>query len=263
MELSFTQNVLMRDGNYIHPVAAMYQLCSLRLRIQNELNSMDGAEWPDLATFEIGDLPKEFMRCTEDLDSLELGGKINKSMYAQSGENRLYELTVDAGRKEYVKKRTDYAADSMALLKDGDMIVTRLALEAQRMLFKRVLLVVAERANAMIEAYRSFFCRFTEQKNRLADRVKRAEMDHSASTETSGIYVGASVESRRRHYEYIAAEGMGGTEASNNVAGKGVFTMAYSMACAKKYKAEEDIRVDTTGVFTAMYEENKKSIKRS
>ena len=263
LELSFTHNVLMRDGNYIHPVAAMFQLCSLRLRIQNALNGMDGAEWPDLTSFEIGDLPKEFMRCTEDLDALELGGKINKSLYAQNGENRLYELTTDAGRKEYTKKRTDYAADSLALLKDGDMIVTRLALEAQRMLFKRVLLVVAERTNALIEAYRSFFCRFTEQKNRLADRVKRAEMDHSASTETSCIYVGASVESRRRHYEYIAAEGMGGTESANNVAGKGVFTMSYGMACAKRYKAEEDIRVDTTGVFTAMYEENKKSIKRS
>ncbi len=263
MELSFTQNVLMRDGLYVHPVAAMYQLCTLRLRIQAELNGMDGKEWPDLTTFEVGDLPKAFMYCTEDVDSLELGGKINKSAYAQSGENRLYDLTTDAGRKEYVKKKTDHAADSLAILKDADMIVTRLAAEAQRMLFKRVLLVVAERVNSLIEAYRSFFRRFTEQKARLTDRVKRAELDHSASVETSCIYVGASVESRRRHYEYIAAENMGGTDAANDIAGKGVFTTSYSMACAKRYKAEEDIRVDTTGVFNAMYEENKKNIKRS
>ena len=56
---------------------------------------------------------------------------------------------------------------------------------------------------------------------------------------------------------------MSGGGAEGGVAGAGVFSIAYGMACAKRFKAEDDIRVDTTSVFSAMYEANKAAIKRS
>ena len=261
--LSFTQNVLARDGSFIHPVAAMVQLCTLRLAIADTLAGMNSAEWKDLSSFDVGKLPMNLLGCTSDLSALGLGGRASRSAYLKKDRTRLASILSESGKEEYVKQKTDYEADCAAVLKDGDMILTRLANEAYEMLLKRVLGVIADRVNTMIESYRSFFRRFTEQKARLSDRVKRVEVERTGSSDTSCIYVGASVESRRRHYERLSEESMSGTTESNNIAGRGVFAISYQMACAKRFRGEDDIKVDTTGVFTAMYEANKVAIRKS
>jgi len=263
LDLSFTQNVLKRNGLYIHPVAAMYQLCVFRLRIQEMLADLDSTEWKDLSSFEVGKLPMAYITCTGDISSLGFGGKVQRSAYLKKDRSRLAAMLSESGREEYAKQKTDYEIDNQAIKKDGDMILTRLANEAYQMLLRRVLGNVADRVNALIDSYRSFFRRFTEQKARLSDRVKRSELERSESAETSCIYVGASIESRRRHYEQIAAESMSGTSASNDIAGRGVFSISYNMACAKRFKSEDDIKVDTTSVFSSMYEANKAVIKKS
>ena len=56
---------------------------------------------------------------------------------------------------------------------------------------------------------------------------------------------------------------MSGSAESNAIAGQGVFAITYGMACAKRFKAEDDIKVDTTSVFSSMYQANKKLILKS
>ena len=261
LDLSFVHNVLTRDGKHVHPVAAMMQLCTLRLAIADELARMDSIDWKDLSSFEVGSLPFGLLECTDDVSILDLGAKTRKSAYLKRERARFTELLSESGKQAYSKEKTDYETDNKAIIKDGDLLITALKNQATQMLLRRVLTLVADRANAMIESYRSFFRRFTEQKSRLSERVKRAEMERSASSETSCIYVGASVESRRKHYERLVGDMMGG--ADSGIAGKGVFSIAYGMACAKRFKAEDDIKVDTTSVFSAMYEANKNAIKHS
>ena len=262
-ELSFVHNVLAREDKHIHPVAAMVQLCTLRTAIEAELEEMDTDEWRDLSSFEIGKLPTELLRCAEDVESFGFGSKARKSGYLGLGTHRFAALLSESGAEEYRKSKTDYVTDGAAILKDGDALLTKLSNDAKTMFRRRVLLLVAERVNAMIDAYRSFFRRFTEQKIRLGDRVKRAEQQHSASTETSCFYVGASVESRRRHYEEIMSECVSGTADSYDIAGRSVFNIAYGMAYAKQYKAQADVKIDATGVFEAMYRANREYITDS
>ena len=262
LNLSFVNNVLMRGGVHVHPVVAMMQLCKLRLAIEDELTKMDSVEWPDLTSFEMGSLPFKLLDCTDDTSVLDLGARASRSAYLKKEKTRFAELLTEAGRQTYAKEKTDYETDNKAIIKDGDLLLTALKNQAVSLLLRRVLTAVADRANALIESYRSFFRRFTEQKMRLADRVKRAEVERSQSTETSCIYVGASVESRRKHYERLVGDMMSGSS-DNGIAGQGVFTITYGMACAKRFKSEDDIKIDTSGVFSAMYEANKAAIKRS
>ena len=263
MALSFVENVLMRDGSYIHPVAAMVQLCTLRLAIQEKLASLKGAEWKDVGSLDIGRLPMDFLTCDEENGGQ--GDKARKSAYVALGDDRFATLLGEEGKKKYSETSTEYAVDSAALIIDGISILDRLYAEAGQMLLRRVLNTLAERTDALIESYRSFFCRFAEQKERLADNVKRAELDKASSNDTSCVYVGASVESRRRHYERMMEENMSsdGEKMANHVAGESVFAVAYSMSCAKRGTGNEEERLDATSVFHTMHEANKAQLAQN
>ena len=257
LALSFVNNVLMRDGAYIHPVPALVQLCRFRLAIGDKLNALKGSVWKDVGALSIGNLPFDMLRCDEENGGQ--GDSARRSAYVLAGDERLAHILADEGQKEYLSKKSDYSVDSAALKIDGVSILDRLHNEAGQMLLRRVLTLAADRVDGLIECYRSFFRRFDEQKVRLGDRVKRAELDHSSSHDTSCIYVGASVESRRRHYDRLMEESLSesGEKQSNDVAGKSVFAVSYNMACAKSFKGESDIKLDTTGVFDSMYASNR------
>ncbi|MBQ9735881.1 MAG: hypothetical protein IJV96_03750 [Clostridia bacterium] len=256
LKLSFARNVLQRDGFYIHPVAAMVQLCTFRLMLQEELSALTGSEWKDVGSYEIGKLPASLLSCTEDLDTLGLGGKASKSFYLKGGRSRFTSLLGDTAADAFKNQKTDYATDSEALLKDADMLLTKLHNEASEMLLRRVIEKLGERIDALIESYRSFFGRFAEQKDRLVDKVKRAEEDKAKNADTSCVYVGASIAQRQRHYELLMEESMTDEREGNSVAGESVFGISYKMACAKKGNAAEEERVDATGVFDAMKKAN-------
>ncbi len=257
LALSFVENVLMRDGSYIHPVAAMVQLCTLRLAIAEKLSSLKGAEWKDVSSLEVGRLPMDLLACEEENGGQ--GDKARKSAYVAIGDDRFATLLGEEGQKKYQDASTEYAVDSAALTIDGISILDRLYSEAGQMLLRRVLTTLAERTETLIESYRSFFCRFAEQKERLADSVKRAEQNKASSADTSCVYVGASVEARRAHYERMMEESMSsdGEKIANHVAGESVFTVAYSMSCAKSGKGSTEERLDATSVFHTMHEANK------
>ena len=254
-KLSLVENVLMKDGYYIHPVAAMLQLCTLRLMVDEDLALLRGHDWKDVGSYEIGNLPHEFLEC-EDVDTLGLGSKANKSAYLKGETARFSTLLDTAGADMYKSQKTDYAVDSEALIKDGDVLVTRLRNEAGEMLLRRTMETLRGRLDAMIESYRAFFGRFAEQKDRLKEKVKRAEEDKAKASDTSCVYVGASIETRRHHYEILMEESMADEREGISVAGESVFGIAYKMSCAKKGNVAEEERVDATAVFDAMQNAN-------
>ena len=256
LDYSFVEHVLMKDGYYVHPVAAMLQLCRFRLKLQEELSAMKGNEWKAVGAYEIGKLPSELISCTEDIDALELGSKTGKSAYLKGGAERFYAMLDERAGDSFKTQKTDYSIDSQALLKDGDMILTRLHNEAGEMLLRRVIEKLTERVEALIESYRSFFARFAEQKDRMKSDVEKAEKEKSGSADTSCVYVGASIATRRAHYERMKEESITDEREAGDVAGKGVFDTAYKMSCAKKGTVNDDERVDASGVFKAMYAAN-------
>ncbi len=261
--LSFARNVLQRDGYYIHPVAAMVQLCTFRLMLQDELSNLNGSEWKDVGSYEIGKLPASLLTCTEDLDTLGFGAKTSKSFYLKGGRTRFTSMLGEQAAEAFKNQKTDYETDNDAVLKDADMLLTRLHNEAGEMLLRRVIEKLGERIDALIESYRSFFGRFSEQKDRLKDKVKRAEEDKASSNDTSCVYVGASIDQRRRHYDTLMEESMADEREGNSVAGESVFGIAYKMACAKKGNVEDAERVDATAVFDAMHKANLEQLSKS
>ena len=261
-KLSFVENVLAKDGFYIHPVAAMLQLCSFRLLLETEAVALEGKEWKDVGSYEIGNLPHDFLECA-DIDTLDLGSRAAKSAYLKGESSRFATMLDSAAAEAFKTQKTDYSVDSEALKKDGDMLLTTLKRDAGDMIIRRTIETLKGRIDAMIESYRAFFGRFAEQKDRLKEKVKRAEEDKAKGADTSCVYVGASVEQRRRHYELLMEDNMADERAGISIAGSGVFEIAYKMSCAKKGTAEEDDRVDATAVFDTMKASNLEQIKKS
>ena len=261
-KLSFTENVLVRDGYYIHPVAAMLQLCSFRLLLEREGAALRGKEWKDVGAYEIGDLPHEFLECG-DVDTLALGSRAAKSAYLKGETSRFSTMLDNSAAEAYKSQKTDYSVDSEALLKDGDMLLTTLKTDAGEMVLRRTIETLKGRIDAMIESYRSFFGRFAEQKDRLKDKVKRAEEDKAKGADTSCVYVGASIEQRRRHYDLLMEDNMADEREGSSTAGKGVFEIAYKMSCAKKGTVADEERVDATAVFDTMKACNQTQIAKS
>ena len=264
-KLSFVENVLIKDGFYIHPVAAMLQLCYFRLLLENEEAALRQKDWKDVGAYEIGDIPHEYLDMCDEIDTLGLGNRAAKSVYlkAETDAARFSALLDPAAQEAYKAQKTDYSVDSEALIKDGDHLLTALKTNAGEMILRRTITTLKSRIDAMIESYRSFFSRFAEQKDRLKDKVKRAEEDKAKGADTSCVYVGASIEQRRRHYELMMEDSMADEREGISTAGAGVFEIAYKMSCAKKGAVEDEERVDATAVFDTMKESNLKQISKS
>ena len=258
--LSFVNNVLKRDGRYIHPVAAMVQLCTFRQLIARELDDLSGNVWKEIGEYEIGKIPTNLLNCVADIDQLDLGKKTKKSAYLQTGVSRLTSLLSESGKASYTESSTDYAVDSVAVRKDCDYILTRLHNEAGEMVLREILQRIGERLDKLIECYRVFFGRFDEQRKELDKKVLKAEEEKSKAIDSTSIFIGASVERRREHYENMMLEAAFNAAASNDVAGLAVFDTTYAMACAKAGNANKEERVNVSHVFDKMYAENKAQI---
>ncbi len=255
-ELSFAVNVLKSENYFLHPVAAMLQLCRFRLLLQEELAAMEGNVWKDVGAYQIGDLSAELMECSANLATLGLGNKTAKSAYLKGGKNRFASILERAGADSYKSDKSDYEVDSAAILKDADMILTRLNTEAGEMLLRRVIEKLCERVDAMMKSYRTFFTRFSEQKKELKNKVEKAEAEKAESGNSACVYVGSSIEARRRHYDRMMEENVADSREGNDVAGKSVFAIAYQMSCSRLGKSEGEETVDASGVFEAMYQAN-------
>ncbi len=249
---SINKNILCNNGAYIHPVAALVQLCRFRKLITEKLRE-DGilkaadagnVEWDVFRQRTVDDIPSELMSLKSAKFNTAKGEtKVNteKSGYFRTfkPEDRFIQIKSKSGRERYNNVRTDVREDHKILKSDANSILMNLSYGAQTQLRVKVLLLIAKNVDILINKYRAFFNRFEKEKEDLVEAAKTAER-LDAGTVDSAINVYSSVENKKEILKAITEEGGPATDAEirevDNVVGQGVYDTVYKSAVAATSK---------------------------
>lgn len=236
-KMSLTENLLKKGDSYIHPVAAMVQLCRIRKLITEALAAKT-TEWEDLRKRSISMVPESIIEVAEDEEQIKATEgfddvKTDKSYYFRQGKERFIEAK--DGALDMARARTDAKADLRILKADVIGILYNISFEAQNQMKTRVLKRIAADVDLLIEKYRAFFNRFEKEKEELIESAKTALRKDSENVD-SVINVYSSIESKKSIMAEITAMGGPVTDAeiasTDNVVGKGVFETAFAAAVA-------------------------------
>lgn len=240
--LSLVENILMRDGKFIHPVAGMVQLCRLKRKLYEFLNGTEGGQWIELGARNITELPSRYT--SKKATSCRMNGlRTNKSCYFGLGDGRFQ--TIVASPKNYLSQKTDVYTDSAYLQADAivalDSIYDDAIFQLQMSVFSRV----SSALDVLIAKYRAFFARFGEAKEDYAEQVKAA-LQRDAGRMDSVINVLSSEADKQRILKDVFGNSgpMDDTELANaeDIAGGGVFRTAY-METVSEFSGFDDFRV--------------------
>ena len=124
---SLVENLIKKDKDYIHPVAAMIVLCRARIALQEKLNIVAREEWVELRQRNIEQIPDELLK----LQSSDYSG----SAYAKLGENRFYDIREDSD--EYLENKTNTSADLEVLKEDMEALATTIYVGAISQFLRR------------------------------------------------------------------------------------------------------------------------------
>ena len=208
---SFVNQVLMLRGAPIHPVAALLQLCGLRLRVSAMCAELGDSEalYPDVGEAK---LPTARLSCPEDPYELAREGGADpikatrKSAYFSLGGKRFFEILTEEGKRLYRNKRTNYKNDLALLLLDAQKLLRDLGAHARDAFVLHALRGLVKPLDALILSYRAVFSAMAEAKDTLASEVLLAERAKSEARDGVSYYVGASRDVRRLHYERLTQE---------------------------------------------------------
>ncbi len=220
--LSFAENVLVRDGYYIHPVSAMLQLCRFRLRLETEIASLAREAWENKDMRE-GKLPLSLLICNEEASIPLPARRKKKSAYLKEGADRFARWLLMGADGSLYQQKTDCFVDSIALSSDASQMLGRLRDGAGKTLLRLVAEMLTSRVDAMIDGYRRFFFRLAKQADIDRSNVIRAEKENTPVTEGACVYVGASTDARRAHYDRMIREYVPDAHEACHVAGKEAF----------------------------------------
>ncbi len=247
-ELSLLQRLLIKDGRYMHPVAAMVQLCRLRKKVGEYLSAADDAH---LIPFEQKEsIPQEFYRMPEDDEVQASWAKRKKSRYYTIGKalenqekdyNRQHPedrkeqpgswrmLNFFSQKEEYLKARSDEDLDVAFLKEDAVATLHRIAFTAKNELNNLIFKRVCVRLDELIRQYRRFFERFVEAE-------ENARLDAEAAKRRDAGKVGSilNVYSKETQKETILREILGTVDVdrledilrSDDMAGRNVWEIA-------------------------------------
>lgn len=228
-KLSLVHHLLSRNGkNYIHPVAAMIQLCRMKRYLMQQLAS--SSSWEAVRTGKAETLPTSVLRNSATVRLS--GSKVSKSFYiSKLTSARLTSLLTRAD--EYRAAKTNTEADSLQLREDAAGALKAIYDDASAILRDRVLGIISQRLDVLIDEYRSFFSRFSEAKRDLEEQtraVKRRDCGRAGTV----LNVFSSEEDKAR---VLKAVGTGGESdedvlTADHAAGLGVFTSVFEAAVA-------------------------------
>ncbi len=239
-DLSIIERIIKKNGQYIHPVAAMVQLCNLRIEISKKLDANKFAEWPDLRRRTISAIPDEFLMLNDEQNTVvdkDLVGYVkgvSKSSYFKLGKERFrdgvnYDFEGDM-------KRSNGKADFGFMWNDALYALSKIYRGAQGQLRRRVYMTIAADLDILIAKYRNFFNRFDKEKEDLIEQTKTA-LRRDAGNVDSVINVYSSKEDKNAIYKMIVEEGGPITDAeiakTDNIVGSGVFKTVYNSAAAE------------------------------
>lgn len=236
---SLVQKALMHNKKYIHPVAAMVQLCRIRTKLMMEDTIQNETEeWPEFKQRKVSNLPERYYaEITEEprlLDNEE--AKDTASYYTKLGNTRFSDLR-EADEDDLKKKIKNAKYDNAYLRGDAERIGSKIISEAEDQLRHFVLRKVFADIDLLIDKYRTFFGRFDKEKEDLVEETKTARK-RDAKPNDSILNIYSSEEDKEKIKNKIFKDAGPETteerEKNNDIVGKGVFLSVYNSACAEK-----------------------------
>ena len=233
-DYSIIECLLKKKEQFIHPVAAMIQLCRVRDEVTAKIREAAAQEWEDLKQRNIVALPANITYITEDTSTFAGSAK---SEYLKMGEKRFALLSGPRGASVYSEKtRTNTNADIDALGADAKAILDRIYRGSQGQIRARVYKTLAKDLDILISKYRNFFNRFIKEKEELVEQTKNAFRKDSCNVD-SVINVFSSGKDKEYIYKKLIDEAGPATDEeiarTDDVVGRGVYTTVYNSAAAE------------------------------
>lgn len=237
--LSLTINLLKKKDKFIHPVAAMVQLCRLRKLIADEFPEKTRVEeWKDLRSRNITSVPKDMLTLSEEEENITSAEgnaslKVSSSKYFKEGAERFINLSSES--LDLAKERTSPKADLQVLHTDVITILSNIQFAAQEQMIARVITRISHDIDVLISKYRAFFNRFGKEKEDLVEATKTA-LRCDAEDVDSVINVYSSINAKNEILKQIDDESGPATDAelaeTDDVVGQSVFKTAFGSAVA-------------------------------
>ena len=229
-KLSLTYHLLSRNGkNFIHPVAAMIQLCRLKRHLMKLLAGA-AEPWDAIRSGKTDEVPASLF---QNSATVRLGGgKASKSFYiSKLSAARLAKIFERA--EDYRAAKTDTEADSLQMREDAAMALKTIYNTASTLMKERVLSILSQRLDVLIDEYRGFFRRFTEVKMDLEEQT-RACLRRDTGRSGTVMNVFSSEEDKKLILKKIGSGGGSDDEIreTDHAAGLGVFSSVYEDAVA-------------------------------
>lgn len=272
-KLSLIDGILKNGKQFIHPVAAMVQLCRLRQKLGDE-TSIATQEWPELKQREITAIPEERLKIAPD--KIKVDGKaLKRSLYANTGsgakglEYRFSNLVLKRGG-EYgnSKKSTKVEADIEVINADAEYVAKKLKNDAVEQLKGIIYRGLIKDIDLLIEKYKAFFSRFAKEKEDLAEETKSVlRKDCELVDSVLNIYSSEDDKKRIKDkvFKNVGPESAESLKEADDIVGKGVFDTVYIAARASRSDSEYNDRDASAyrSLFTNMVEAYKKFIQKS
>ncbi|MBQ9747725.1 MAG: hypothetical protein IJV98_02970 [Clostridia bacterium] len=261
--LSLVHNILTIKGSYIHPIAAMAQLCRIRSELAKNLSSKKVEEWKDLLIGKASVLPATLISQTNKNGS-------KNSAYSTLGKKRFADIVNPETNKKYKKGKTDISEDSLLLAADAKATAFLIQSRAKRQLVTRVLKNVIEHLDMLIKQYRTFFGRFARAREDLIERTKEA-LRINSGTVGSIINLSSTEKDKLAAYKLLGEAGpssLAEIAENDHITGESVFKLTYNAALdqAENNQEAENRRATQTSfnaLFDAMTNAYKKQIRNS
>lgn len=264
---SLINNLIIRDGKYIHPVAALIQLCKLRMQLKKKADTYKpNPVWEGIfKSRRITGIANELLVIAKEY---ERSVHRNKSAYYEIGKDSRVAILIGGGYEEVGK--TDAHADLNVILADfAQVIDNNMRIGAQTHLRAVVYKALAENVDLLIKKYRSFFGRFIKEKEELEEATKTA-LKRDAVNVDSVLNVFSSEADKEKIFKMVDEESGPVTDAelikADDIMGSGVFNTVRASAEAEVAKDETFNDKDSSAyrsLFNNMIEAYRESISKN
>lgn len=236
---SLVENLLKKDGRFIHPVAAMVQLCRFKKHLHDFLSPCKSDfAWAELKKRSVDDLPQWAMEFeNEDLPNVSDDRIVNgnRSGYLKVGDLKQRFAMLCNDSSEYLSKRTDARSDNACVMADALTLFRRIRKKAVEQLKYSIFTRLSKNVDILIEKYRTFFARFEKEKEDLVEETKTV-MRKDAGTVDSVINVYSSIADKeailKEVFENAGPENDAQIAETDDISGGGVFATTYGAAVA-------------------------------
>ena len=256
--LSIVDGLLKKDKNFIHPVAAMVQLCKFRKLIPKT----NTKEWEAIIKRD------RQVQLPDALLNVEGIGKGSKSAYYNLTD-RFVDIYSNNGIKyKSSKDKTDLAVDKAKFEADVETVAANIKTQSVNQLKHFVYKTLTKDVDLLIDKYKNFFARFEKEKEDLIeDRKTALRKDSGLIDSVLNIYSTEKEKEliRDKVFKTAGPEDEKSLVETDNLIGKGVFASVYGAAYSAKNETEfnEKDAAAYRSLFANMISAYKTSIKNS